>query len=151
MSEPTADHLPEEPATIVWWPWFVLAAGPAVAAVLAIIDDDPPTDGGEGFFALVVVAALALLFLAALFTPSLLVISRNAHAPRSARERAVIVFVACVAGAHLVGQLIDRAGPDSGDSSIWAFAFIGTYLAASAFAYVALRSTFGETSAPRGA
>ncbi|MFN3218971.1 MAG: hypothetical protein ACE367_20965 [Acidimicrobiales bacterium] len=145
MTEQTSNHPAEEPLGIVWWPWIVLAAGPALAALLAALDDDP-TDGDSSILALVVVGLLALLFLGVIFAPALLLISRNADAPDPARGRAAFIFVVCVVGAHVVGQLIDRLGPDDGESSLWALAFIGTYAAASVVAWRAIGQVFSEAA-----
>lgn len=147
MTDQQPDHRQEEPLGIVWWPWIVLAAGPAFAVVLAAIDGDP-TDGDSSVVALVIVALLALLFLAVIFAPALLLISRNTDAPDPARGRAAFVFVVCVAGAHVVGQLIDRLGPDDGESGLWALAFIGTYVAASVIARRAIGRIYTD-AAPR--
>jgi hypothetical protein len=149
MNEQRSHQDPEEPAAIVWWPWFVLAAGPALAAVLAAVDGDP-TDGDSSILALVVVALLALLFLGVVFAPALLLISRNNDAPDQARGRAAFVFVVCVVGAHAIGQLIDRLGPDEGESSLWALAFIGTYVAASVIAWRAIRRVFTGAASDGG-
>lgn len=148
MTEYRSNHPTEEPIGIVWWPWIVLAAGPAFAALLAAIDGDP-SDGDSGILALVIVGLLALLFLAVIFAPALLLISRNTDASDSTRGRAAFVFVVCVAGAHVVGQLIERLGPDDGDSSLWALAFIGTYVAASAIARTTMARIY--RSAPSAA
>jgi uncharacterized membrane protein YhaH (DUF805 family) len=143
MTEQRSNHPAAEPVGIVWWPWIVLAAGPALAAILAAVDGDP-TDGDSSILALVVVALLALLFLGVIFAPALLLISRNTDASDPARGRAAFVFVVCVVGAHVVGQLIDRLGPDDGESSLWALAFIGTYIAASVIAWRAVGRVFAE-------
>ena len=138
MSEQGPDPI-AEPA-IVWWPWGVLAAGPATAVVLAALDDDP----GGGAVAFVIVGALAVLFLAIVFAPALLLISRHTDAPAATRGRAAFVFVSCVTGAHVIGQVIDRLGPDDGGSSLWALAFIGAYLTASAIAWSAMSRAYAE-------
>lgn len=143
MTEQRSNHPVEEPVGIVWWPWIVLAAGPALAAIVAAFDGDP-TDGDSSIVALVVVGLLALLFLAVIFAPALLLISRNDDAPDPARSRAAFIFVVCVVGAHVVGQLIDRLGPDDGESSLWALAFIGTYVAASVIAWRTIGRVFTE-------
>lgn len=145
MTEQRSNHPADEPLGIVWWPWIVLAAGPAFAAILAGIDGDP-TDGDSSILALVVVALLALLFLGVIFAPALLLISRNADAPDPARGRAAFVFVVCVAGAHVVGQLIDRLGPGDGESSVWALAFIGTYVAASVIAWRVIDRIYADAA-----
>ena len=145
MTEQGSNHPAEEPVGIVLWPWIVLAAGPALAAIFAAIDGDP-TDGDSSILALVVVALLALLFLGVIFAPALLLISRNADAPDPTRGRAAFVFVVCVVGAHVIGQLIDRLGPDDGESSLWALAFIATYVAASVIAWRTIGRVFTEAA-----
>lgn len=129
--------------SIVWWPWGVLAIGPALAVVLAAVDGDP----GGGVVAFVIVGALAVLFLGIVFAPALLLISRNTGAPPAVRGRAAFVFVSSVVAAHVVGQLIDRLGPDDGGSSLWGLAFIGTYVAASVGAWRAMGRAYAEADA----